>query len=157
VNENGPTPARPVGWWLKEADALLDAAFDAALEGSGVDRRGWQVLASLARRPMSRAEVVAILAAFDPPAVVDQIVDIALERGWVEESEGLLRLTSGGRWQQQSLAPRVDGVRTKVSASLTPEDYLLLVGLLARLVEGLRPTLDLIEAPASSPENVLPL
>lgn len=31
---------RPIGWWLKEADARLDAAFDRALEGRGVDRRG---------------------------------------------------------------------------------------------------------------------
>ena len=39
--------SRPVGWWLKEADARLDAAFDRTLAGRDVDRRGWQVLATL--------------------------------------------------------------------------------------------------------------
>ncbi|MDP8907614.1 MAG: hypothetical protein M3N47_00540, partial [Chloroflexota bacterium] len=56
--------ARPIGWWLKEADARLDAAFDRQLQSRNVDRRGWQVLASLARRPTSRSELIASLAAF---------------------------------------------------------------------------------------------
>ncbi len=40
---------RPIGWWLKEADVRPVAAFDSALEGTDVDRRSWQVLASLSR------------------------------------------------------------------------------------------------------------
>jgi hypothetical protein len=32
--------ARPVGWWLEEADARINGAFDRALEGSAVTRRG---------------------------------------------------------------------------------------------------------------------
>lgn len=27
-------PFRPIGWWLKHADALLDAAFEGALAGT---------------------------------------------------------------------------------------------------------------------------
>jgi len=55
--------SRPVGWWLKEADARLDAAFDRSLVGRNVDRRGWQILASLARSPTRRTDVSAFLAA----------------------------------------------------------------------------------------------
>lgn len=33
---------RPIGWWLKEADARLEAAFDNALAGQDVDPRGWR-------------------------------------------------------------------------------------------------------------------
>jgi DNA-binding MarR family transcriptional regulator len=138
VSEREQALARPVGWWLKEADAALDAAFDAALEGAGVDRRGWQVLASLARAPTTRADLIAALAGFDPPAAVGRVLDDAIGRGWVEESAGLLQLTSAGRAQQQAVAPRVDGVREQVSAALPQDDYVLLVGLLARLVEGVR-------------------
>jgi hypothetical protein len=43
--------ARPIGWWLKEADARIDAAFDRVLEGFHTVRRSWQVLSSSARRP----------------------------------------------------------------------------------------------------------
>jgi DNA-binding MarR family transcriptional regulator len=131
--------SRPVGWWLKEADALLDAAFDAALEGCDVDRRGWQVLASLAREPMSRGDVLAALASFDPPDVVHGVLEDLSARGWIEEDRGRLRLTAHGSEQQRVLAPRVDAVRQKVSASLPQDDYLQLVSLLARLVNGLRP------------------
>jgi hypothetical protein len=71
-DRNGPTVmdqhalARPNGWWLNEANSRLDAAFNDALQITGVDRRGWQVLDSLARGPVSRAELVDSLAAFDP-------------------------------------------------------------------------------------------
>jgi hypothetical protein len=138
VVEREKALARPVGWWLKEADAALNAAFDAALEGTGVDRRGWQVLASLARGPVSRADLVASLAGFDPPAAVNAVLDDAVGRGWVEETDGSLQLTVDGLVQQQALAPRVDGVRATVSAALPQDDYVLLVTLLARLVEGVR-------------------
>jgi hypothetical protein len=71
-DRNGPTVmdqhalARPIGWWLKEANSRLDAAFDDALQNTGVNRRGWQVLDLLAGEPVSRAELVDSLAAFDP-------------------------------------------------------------------------------------------
>ena len=129
-----------MGWWLKEADALLDAAFDAALDGTGVDRRGWQLLATLARAPMRRGELLASLASFDPPQVLGRVLDEVVSRGWVEETDGVLRLTTVGSAQQQAVGPRVEEVRSKVSAALPQADYVQLISLLARLVEGLRST-----------------
>jgi hypothetical protein len=67
-------PRRPIGWWLKEADKRLDAAFDRRLESRGVDRRAWQMLASLASRPMTRSELADSLASFDARAVLDDVV-----------------------------------------------------------------------------------
>lgn len=126
---------RPIGWWLKEADARLDAAFAAALARHGVDRRAWQVLATLARSAAPRPEVVAGLAPFDAPAVVGEVVDDLRRRGWVvESSDGLLALTAEGRGEQRALAPLVDEVRDRVAAALPEEDYRTLVRLLARLV-----------------------
>ena len=132
--------ARPAGWWLKEADALLDAAFDAALEGTDVDRRSWQVLATLAKGPVERSVLLAALASFDPAEVLDRALDGVLARGWVEESGDVLRLTSAGSAQQQAVGPRVQEVRRRVSAVLPQEDYVQLVSLLSRLVAGLRST-----------------
>ena len=129
--------ARPIGWWLKEADARLDAVFDRALQGTGADRRGWQVLSSLAQRPASSADLVAALAPFDPADVVRAVVGDLQERGWVEETDGLLRLTGDGARRQAELAPRVDEVRRRVGAALPREDYVTLVRLLARLTQAL--------------------
>ena len=128
---------RPIGWWLKEADARLDAAFDRALHGAGADRRGWQVLSSLGRRPMSSAELVAALAPFDPADAVQAVVDDLQAREWVEEADGLLRLTAEGARQQTALAPLVAEVRRRVSSALPEEDYGTLVRLLARLTQAL--------------------
>jgi len=128
---------RPIGWWLKEADARLDAAFDSTLRTQGVDRRGWQVLATLARSSTRRVDVVAALASFDEPAVVEGVVDELRRRGWVDESHGALRLTPVGAQEQEALAPLVENVRHQVAAALPEGDYLILVRLLARLVAGL--------------------
>ncbi len=128
---------RPIGWWLKEADARLDAAFDSLLSARGVDRREWQVLATLAGSSTRRADVVASLAPFDEPAVLEDVIEEFKQRGWVEESNGLLRLTPAGADEQAALAPLVEGVRRHVAAALPEQDYLTLVRLLARLVAGL--------------------
>lgn len=129
---------RPIGWWLKEADTCLDGAFDRALEDRDVDRRGWQVLTSLAKQPTARTDLCASLASFDPPAAVEAVVDDLTARGWVEESAGLLRLTRDGEREQAASAPLVGGVREQVTAALSQDDYVTLVGLLERLVAALR-------------------
>lgn len=130
---------RPIGWWLKEADARLDAAFDTVLQSSDVDRRGWQVLASLSRGPSSRAQLLSALASFDPPVVVEGVIDALRSRGWIQEIADSLELTPMGTDQHAAVAPLVDGVREQVTAALSQEEYGVLVGLLSRLVAGLPP------------------
>jgi hypothetical protein len=141
VNEDEELLRRPIGWWLKEADARLDAAFDASLAVRRVDRRAWQVLATLAQSAARRQEVAAGLASFDDPAVVDGVVDELHERGWVAElADGSLHLTPDGIREQQALGSLVKEVRHKVAKALPEEDYITLVRLLARLVRGLPET-----------------
>ncbi|MGV8967828.1 MAG: MarR family winged helix-turn-helix transcriptional regulator [Cellulomonas sp.] len=131
------TPRRPIGWWLKEADARLDAAFDNSLADQGVDRRSWQVLATLAGSTITRAEVIAALGSFDAPATVDSVIDTLRDRAWVEETHGLLQLTTEGVRTQAALVPLVDEVRAQVTSALPGDDYTTLVRLLARLVAAL--------------------
>jgi DNA-binding MarR family transcriptional regulator len=135
--ESSEALSRPIGWWLKEADARLDAAFDRQLVGRDTDRRGWQVLASLARRPASREEIVASLSAFDSPATVEAVLDGLRSLGWIEESAGLLRLTPDGEREHAELAPLIGSVRAQVAAALPQDDYALLIDLLRRLVAAI--------------------
>jgi DNA-binding MarR family transcriptional regulator len=131
------TTTRPVGWWVKEADAALEAAFDAALAGDDVDRRGWQILASLARGPESPADLKASLASFDSSSALAAALHHLRSRGWVTETQGLLHLTDEGAAQHEQLSGKVDAVRRAVATALPAEDYQQLVTLLARLVAGL--------------------
>jgi len=132
----GRAIARPIGWWPKEAGARIDAAFDRALDGSDTDRRGWQVMSSLARQPCRETEVAEALAAFDPPLVVHEVVAQLESHGWVIEQDGVLCLTEEGTRQHAAIAPLVDEIRRQVSVALSPEDYRTLVRLLRQLVES---------------------
>jgi hypothetical protein len=35
---------RPIGWWLKHLDGLIEAAFDRALATERLSRRHWQTV-----------------------------------------------------------------------------------------------------------------
>jgi hypothetical protein len=129
--------ARPVGWWLKEADRRLDRAFDRALEGFGSNRRSWQVLASLARQPQSRGLLVEHLAPFDPPAAVEAVIVELTGGGFVVEDAGLLRLTGEGAGLHAALSGPVGDVRRQVRGALPGGDYATLIRLLERLTAAL--------------------
>ncbi len=128
---------RPVGWWLKEADDRLNGAFDRVLEGSDVDRRGWQALSSLSKQAVTRTELVASLKSFDTPEVLHRLLAELERRGWISEDGGLLRLTPTGAQTQSDLAPLVNRVRQQIQSALPPDDYLTLIRLLARFTEAL--------------------
>jgi hypothetical protein len=128
---------RPVGWWLKEADGRLNAAFDRALANSDVSRRGWQVLSSLSKRPASLTDLETVLKSFDSPDTLHGVVAELERHGWVHEEDWLLRLTSDGAQTQTDLTPVVDRVRRQVQNALPPDDYINLIRLLARFTEAL--------------------
>ena len=129
---------RPIGWWLKEADAALDAAFETAVGGhAGPGRRGWQVLTTLAAGPTGRSQVAAALARFDDAGAIDALVDDLVHRGWIVDGDPLM-LTERGRDVETSLADRVGAVRRRVADALPDGDYDTLVQLLARLVAAVR-------------------
>ena len=128
---------RPIGWWLKEADARLEHAFDVRLRAHGVtSRRGWQVLASVARAPVARAALVSELATFDPAGTVEQLINHLETEGWLAEETGLLRLTSSGEELYAALRAQAVVIRNWVADALPGDDYGTLVDLLRQLVEA---------------------
>ena len=132
-----PDGFRPIGWWLKEADARLEHAFDVRLRAHGVtSRRGWQVLASVARAPVARADLVSELATFDPAETVEQLISDLEQEGWLSEEAGLLRLTSSGEELHSALRGQVMVIRNWVADALPGDDYATLVNLLRQLVEA---------------------
>ena len=128
---------RPIGWWLKEADARLEHAFDVRLRAHGVtSRRGWQVLAGVARAPVARNELVSELATFDPAETVEQLIGDLEQEGWLVEEAGLLRLTSSGEELHAALRAQAVVIRNWVADALPGNDYATLVNLLRQLVEA---------------------
>ena len=93
---------KPIGYWLKHLDGLIDSTFSRAL--GNVERREWQVLSVLAAGTADQAGVEAALG----PFAVGPAVESLVRRGWVE---GHYALTTAGRVAHAELAGRVERVR----------------------------------------------
>ncbi len=48
---------RPIGYWLKRLDVLIEKTFERTLAEEGTTRREWQVLNTLAEGPSSAADL----------------------------------------------------------------------------------------------------
>jgi len=56
---------RPIGWWLKTADARIEHAFEDVFESQSITRREWQVLEPVSRAPVPEPELLQKLGAQD--------------------------------------------------------------------------------------------
>lgn len=126
---------RPIGWWVKRLDTLLEEALDSVVADEGLTRRHWQVLHSLAGGVDQEADVVAALADFsgDASAVV---VDLAA-RGWLDRpGAGLLQLTAEGIAAHDRVSRAVGRVRRHTADGLSRQEYERTVLVLTRMVEN---------------------
>lgn len=126
---------RPIGWWLKTADARIEQAFEDVFEGQSITRREWQVLEPVSRTPVLESELLQKLEVF---AGAQDAVDELRRRGLVAGGvDGVLTLTDAGQVAHGRVAAGVATVRSAVSAALPEENYATLLRLLADLVDGL--------------------
>ncbi len=126
---------RPIGWWLKTADARIERAFEVVFEGQSITRREWQVLESVARAPVLESELLRTLEMF---AGAQEAVDDLRRRGLLSGGgDVLLTLTDAGQGAHASAAAGVATVRSAVTAALPAENYATLLQFLAELIDGL--------------------
>ncbi len=126
---------RPIGWWVKRLDALLEEALDSVVAAEGLTRLHWQVLHSLAGGVDQETEVVAALADLsgDASAVV---ADLAA-RGWVDRPRaGILHLTTEGVAAHDRVSRAVGRVRRHTADGLSRQEYERTVLVLTRMVEN---------------------
>jgi hypothetical protein len=128
---------RPIGWWVKRLDALLEEAVDAVVAGEGLTRRHWQVLHSLVEGPAEEPALQAALTDFCGPAEVTAVVADLAARAWVDRSTtGRLTLTDGGVVVHDRVARAVGRVRRHVADGLSRQEYERTVLVLSRMVEN---------------------
>ncbi|MEV6932126.1 hypothetical protein AB0M46_47615 [Dactylosporangium sp. NPDC051485] len=116
---------RPIGYWLRELDRRLEAAFASALSSRAVTRRQWQVLNGLGpsdpfwgpgERPYAE--------------VLGELVD----RGWALPDG---TVTPEGSAARDSIETEVRAIRGRSIAGLSDEEYLTTVRTLAAMVGNL--------------------
>jgi DNA-binding MarR family transcriptional regulator len=136
-----PEQERPIGWWVKRLDALLEEAVDAAVAGEGLTRRHWQVLHSLAVGERAATEVQGALRDF--PGDVGEVVSDLAGRGWLARAApDRLRLTEDGAAAHDRVGRAVGRVRRHAADGLSREEYERTIAVLARMVGNMERALD---------------
>ena len=131
---------RPIGYWLKHLDRLIEGTFERTLASEGLTRRHWQALNTLRARPSTHAEIAAALAPFlaGDPGAERRVVDDLVARGWVKPGRNdLLELTAEGVGAHAALHERVAATRQALLRGVTEDEYRAVIDVLRRMAENL--------------------
>ncbi|TXK15701.1 hypothetical protein FVP74_00855 [Microbacterium saccharophilum] len=128
TDEGAGRPSRPLGFWLRTVDRLLEREFEAAFAAEGVTRRDWRIL-------------TLIDGDVEAPEALERLRGKKLrtlaERGWVTPTDAGWALTDEGRAAKERLGALVDGIRSKVAATVSDDDFATSVASLEAIARGL--------------------
>ncbi|HEY4007884.1 MAG TPA: hypothetical protein VGM60_22270 [Pseudonocardia sp.] len=132
-------PQRPITWWLKHVDGLLEVAFDRSLEREGIGRPHWQVLNAVAGGAATGAEVEQAFARLrvDGAVQVRAALTALVNRDWVRVSQGRLSLTPDGAAARERLARAARAQRERLTHGIEPEHYRTTIDTLRQMARNL--------------------
>lgn len=131
--------SRPIGFWLKLVDTLLDERFAEVLDEHGVSRGQWRLLNVVADGGASGADIEQAVAPFttDEGMPVSAQLDELVESDWVEPAGSEYRLTERGSKAHTRLAEVVAELRASSTAGVSSADYELTLATLERMARNL--------------------
>jgi DNA-binding MarR family transcriptional regulator len=130
---------RPIGYWLKKLDRLIDTQFELQLSTVRLSRRQWQLLNLLENNPRSVPELEAELEPF-LQGVAQELSDALaglVTRGWAESRNNIVNLTETGRAQFEIVKATAAEVRQTLMRGIPPEEYRTTIDVLARMAANL--------------------
>jgi hypothetical protein len=136
------TAPRPIGYWLKLVDRLIDEQFAATLEEHGVTRRQWQLMNVLSREPSTVEQLDAAVAPFlsveagEPESSVEHLTEL-IDSAWVDATPTGYELTERGRGAFERLEAVVATQRTVVAEGISADQYEQTVAVLERMARNL--------------------
>lgn len=140
--------SRPIGFWLKLVDRLIDEQFASTLEEHGVTRRQWQLLNVLSHGEATVAQLDAAVAPFlsagvgdsdepgEPETSAEHLSEL-IESAWVDATSTGYELTERGRVAFDKLEAVVGELRGRLAEGLTREQYDTTVASLERMARNL--------------------
>jgi hypothetical protein len=144
---------RPIGYWLKHLDNLLERQLKTVLSAQRLTRREWQVLNTLSRSTADLSALTAALAPFwDAGDDVDAVAQALITRGLVAAGPGGMALTDAGRATHAEAAAAVGHARAVVTEGMTVEQYQTTVANLATMARNVETYLD---ASPGSPQGTV--
>jgi DNA-binding MarR family transcriptional regulator len=131
-----PTDRRPIGFWLKLVDRLIDTRLEASL--GGLSRRHWQVLNVVRQGRASQGEIDARVKPFigSEGTTAREVADLQ-QRGWLTSGTTMLELTGLGTTEFARLLELVSADRATLMIGLAPEEYASTVSVLERMARNL--------------------
>ncbi len=134
------TSPRPIGFWLKLVDRLIDEQFATTLEEHGVTRRQWQLLNVLAGGPSTVAQLDAAVAPFlradDHESSVEHLTEL-IDSAWVDATPTGYELTERGLGAFERLQEVVATQRTLATEGVTAQEYEQTLAVLERVARNL--------------------
>lgn len=129
---------RPIGYWLKRADALLTARIDEAQRENGLTRLEWQILNVIHDARVVHSErVVESLRPFASAFDVIGTLDSLAERSVVASADDAFSLTEAGEeMYERALAVQQD-IRRQAFEGISEGEYDTTMRALERLVANL--------------------
>jgi DNA-binding MarR family transcriptional regulator len=130
---------RPIGYWLKKLDRLIDTQFELQLSTARLSRRQWQLLNLLESNPRSVPELEAALEPFlegATPELSDAVAGL-VTRGWAESTDNIVNLTEIGQEQFEIAKATAAELRQTLTRGISPEEYGTTVDVLARMAANL--------------------
>jgi hypothetical protein len=131
---------RPIGYWLRLVDRLVNDQFERTLDEHGVTRVQWQLLNVLAGGAASVTELDAAvspyLAAEGGLTTVEHISEL-IDSGWINETQTNYELTERGHGARDRLSNVVAGQRTDMVEGVTEVEYVATVKTLEQVARNL--------------------
>ena len=117
---------RPIGYWLKHLDHLIEAAAERTFAEEKLTRRHWQIMNILRETPQDAAGLTRAIRPFWGPGAItlDEVTGELTRRGWLTQDDaGRYTLTLAGQAGHAAVKTKVHGIRSTFVTGLTEQDY----------------------------------
>ena len=132
--------SKPIGYWLKLVDRLIDEQFAATLDEHGVTRRQWQLLNVLTQGDATLTELDAAVAPFlNPDAQESSAEHLAelVESAWVTLSASGYSITEQGSGALLGLSEVVTRNHETLAVGVEPVEFDATLAVLERMAHNL--------------------
>jgi DNA-binding MarR family transcriptional regulator len=135
--------AKPIGYWLKQADNVLTEHIDRVLSENGFTRSRWQVLNTVYQAgTITRASLFHTVQTFIDARQLDEIIREFVEEGWLVAFGGSngaqLTLTDAGIAKREAVFELQSGVRRRAMKGIAEQEYAKVIDVLERMVKNLQ-------------------
>jgi hypothetical protein len=129
---------KPIGWYLKEVDALLTKQMNVSLAEKKINRVQWQILTNVSSSGfITTADFFKEVKRFVDLKELDILINDLKKRKLLVEKDFKIELTNIGVTKFKEIKVIQDNNRTQTMQKITDEDFQTTIKVLAQIVNNL--------------------